>query len=443
MRCKFCFATFTDLNVVKHNFERSKTIITKLANAGFEKINFAGGEPTLVKELPQLLAHAKSLGMTTTIVSNGSMLSLNSRFNDIAANVDWIALSIDSLNDETNINSGRAINGKTVLTIQFYLDIISRIKKAGIKLKINTVVSKFNNVENMREFISTTQPDRWKILQAMPVEGQNCTNDGLFQITTTEFDEFLNRHTGLIAPSSFVPEYVDDIKGSYVMVSPEGTFFDSSIGKHFYSEPILEVGVTKALSQVHVDFNKFIKRGGIYQWSENQQDYFNITISGGVGSGKSTIGKLLAKRLGFEFTSLGNQVIRRAKEMKMNIDEFQNYCIKHPKEDTEIDNQFSNNCNNNSRQVIDYRLGFKFIDNAFNILLKVSTETAKLRVKSAERSTENWQKIQERELSFHDQFLGNYGIVNFLDASHYDLVIETDYLSPESIVNLIINQIKQ
>ena len=67
MRCKFCFATFTDLNVVKHNFERSKTIITKLANAGFEKINFAGGEPTLVKELPQLLAHAKSLGMTTTI----------------------------------------------------------------------------------------------------------------------------------------------------------------------------------------------------------------------------------------------------------------------------------------------------------------------------------------------------------------------------------------
>lgn len=64
MRCKFCFATFQD---VKHSIlpkghlpkEQAIEVILQLAEIGFEKITFAGGEPTLCPWLPELIATAK------------------------------------------------------------------------------------------------------------------------------------------------------------------------------------------------------------------------------------------------------------------------------------------------------------------------------------------------------------------------------------------------
>ena len=53
--CSFCFATFRDVR------GRSPThvalgVIDALADAGCQKLNFAGGEPTLRKDLGQLTA---------------------------------------------------------------------------------------------------------------------------------------------------------------------------------------------------------------------------------------------------------------------------------------------------------------------------------------------------------------------------------------------------
>jgi radical S-adenosyl methionine domain-containing protein 2 len=52
MRCKFCFATFQD---VKHSIlpkghlskEQAIEVVQHLTDIGFEKITFAGGEPTI------------------------------------------------------------------------------------------------------------------------------------------------------------------------------------------------------------------------------------------------------------------------------------------------------------------------------------------------------------------------------------------------------------
>jgi radical S-adenosyl methionine domain-containing protein 2 len=54
--------------------------------------------------------------------------------------------------------------------------------------------------------------------------------------------------------------------GSYIMVDPAGRFFDNLKGQYTYSEPILEVGIDKAFSQVTRDYKKFIDRGGKYDW---------------------------------------------------------------------------------------------------------------------------------------------------------------------------------
>ena len=50
------------------------------------------------------------------------------------------------------------------------------------------------------------------------------------------------------------------------MTDPLGRFFGNATGAQVYSAPILDVGVSAALSQVKFSAEKFVARGGIYEW---------------------------------------------------------------------------------------------------------------------------------------------------------------------------------
>ena len=46
--------------------EEVKRVISELASIGVQVVNFTGGEPTLQKDLPELLIYAKDLGLMPT-----------------------------------------------------------------------------------------------------------------------------------------------------------------------------------------------------------------------------------------------------------------------------------------------------------------------------------------------------------------------------------------
>ncbi|MCX7549018.1 viperin family antiviral radical SAM protein [Xanthomarina sp. F1114] len=267
MRCNFCFATFQDVKqtiLPKGHLPAKEAleVVTKIAEAGFEKITFAGGEPLLCKWLPKLIKTAKQSGMTTMIVTNGSKLT-EEFLKENKPYLDWIAVSVDSLEEENNIRIGRAITGKRPLSKAFYYDLVDTIRKYGYGLKINTVVNKINYKDNLTEFIEYANPQRWKVLQVLPIVGQNDIKIDAFKITDKEYNYFLNTHKDV---RSIVPESNDEIKGSYVMIDPAGRFFDNAQGKHNYSKPILEVGVNHALQTMNYNLEKFLNRGGVYDW---------------------------------------------------------------------------------------------------------------------------------------------------------------------------------
>lgn len=56
------------------------------------------------------------------------------------------------------------------------------------------------------------------------------------------------------------------LTGSYWMVDPAGRFFDNVDGRHRRSQPILEVGVAAAARQIRFAPDRFVARGGVYQW---------------------------------------------------------------------------------------------------------------------------------------------------------------------------------
>lgn len=271
MRCKFCFATFQDVKntiLPKGHLpkEDALKVVEKLAEAGFEKITFAGGEPSLCPWLIDLIQCAKSHNLTTMIVTNGTRLS-EKWLNKNQKYLDWIAVSIDSLNTTSNIMSGRAITGKRAISAEVYTEMIQRVKKYGYRLKINTVVSAVNWKEDMSSFILNANPERWKLFQVLPVRGQNsaCVDD--FLITDKKFNAFIERHNKVNEVLPVIGETNDLMTASYAMVDPAGRFFDNSKGQHTYSRPILDIGVEIALKEVSIDVHKFRSRDGIYDWN--------------------------------------------------------------------------------------------------------------------------------------------------------------------------------
>lgn len=272
MRCHFCFATFqaTKRDVLPKGHlpkEQALEVIKLLAEAGFQKITFAGGEPTLCPWLLDLIQYAKALGMTTMLVTNGSRLSPQ-WIESVSKYLDWITISIDSLSTTTNIESGRAIIGKKAIALNRYKELVKSIHTNKIKLKINTVVHAKNWEEDFSEFMQWANPKRWKIFQVLPIIGENDAYIQDFVISEDQFDMFIQRHRNRLGKSiTIVPENNDAMTNSYAMLDPAGRFFNNTTGALIYSPSILDIGVSDAYNFVHPSSDNFKERGGLYDWS--------------------------------------------------------------------------------------------------------------------------------------------------------------------------------
>ena len=268
MGCGFCFATFLDLPPQVATYlpqDDSVRLITLIAEAGFRKINFAGGEPSLCPWLSELIRHAKSLGLTTSVVTNGSRIT-ESWLNNLDGSLNILAISIDSVDAETQQKIGRTVKGRSPMTEADYLSIGESAKARGMRLKVNTVVNRHNVAEDFRPFIRAIAPERWKIFQVLPVAGQNGLRFDEFAIGQDEFDLYVARSRSVERDGiRVVAENNEAMTGSYLMIDPLGRFFDNTKGKHTYSHPILSVGVETALAETKVYPDRFIDRGGLYE----------------------------------------------------------------------------------------------------------------------------------------------------------------------------------
>jgi len=267
MRCNYCFATFRDVVaevLPKGHLPREEALrVVEMLAEHFAKVTFAGGEPMLCPWLPELIRAAKQREATTMLVTNGTKLT-HPWILKMAGELDWITLSIDSASDETHRRLGRAVNNKAITAADYALT-AACARRAGMRLKVNTVVTSLNVGEDMSNLIATLKPERWKILQVLPIEGQNDGKVEPLLCTPGDFEAFVERHRGLEAKGiTLVPEDNYAIRGTYAMVDPAGRFFDDAAGRHRYSEPILRVGLDHAFGQIAFSMDGFLRRGGDY-----------------------------------------------------------------------------------------------------------------------------------------------------------------------------------
>lgn len=139
----------------------------------------------------------------------------------------------------------------------------------GIKFKINTVVNRYNHLEDLNEEIARLDPVRWKVFQVLELKGENDgdqtkRNVKPFLITDEEFKAFTDRHT---KQKCLVIEDNSQMRDSYLLLDEEMRFLDCSSGGKIPSKSILDVGVASAIEHSGFDKEMFKSRGGVYDWT--------------------------------------------------------------------------------------------------------------------------------------------------------------------------------
>lgn len=254
-RCRFCFATFRD-DVGRLATRDAVRVLERVREAGAEKLNFAGGEPTLHPDLGYLVRAAKGLGMTTSIVTNGR--KLDALLDAHADALDWVGLSVDSGDERVQASLGRGVGDHLARSIA----LADRCRALGVRVKLNTVVTRATWNEDMTAFVERLAPERWKVFQVLRVVGQNDGSVEPLLITSEQFEAFVARHRAL-GP---IPESNAAMTDSYAMIDPLGRFYGDTDGVHRVSRPILEVGVVEALRSVGFRAEKLEARQGVYAW---------------------------------------------------------------------------------------------------------------------------------------------------------------------------------
>ncbi len=176
-----------------------------------------------------------------------------------------------------------------------------------------------------------------------------------------------------------------------------------------------------------------------------------ITISGALGSGKSTIMRMLAEKLGYETYSTGSAQRQIAQKYGVTTLELNHIADKNPDIDKEIDGVFSTLTQTGKRYVIDSRLAFFFIPSSFKIKLNIDMDEAARRVlndksRTSEVQCDSVEQMKEiliaRRQSEVNRFIDTYN-VNIDDETHFDLVVDTTNKTPNEICEIILTALQK
>ncbi|MCX6778955.1 MAG: (d)CMP kinase [Candidatus Magasanikbacteria bacterium] len=176
-----------------------------------------------------------------------------------------------------------------------------------------------------------------------------------------------------------------------------------------------------------------------------------ITISGIPGSGKSTVGKIIAQKLGYKFLSMGDMRGAIALKHNMTIDELNKIGEKENWTDKQVDDYQRELGQKENNLVVEGRVSFHFIPNSFKVFLNVDTPEAARRAleNRAERTDEKLpdtieeteKQLVERLKSDQNRYQKHYQI-DYLAPSNFDLFLNTTNLSIQEVVDIILDKIK-
>jgi cytidylate kinase len=175
-----------------------------------------------------------------------------------------------------------------------------------------------------------------------------------------------------------------------------------------------------------------------------------ITITGYPGSGKSTLGKGLAKALGLEHYSAGDFWREIAKEKGLSPTELNRLAEKDKSIDKLVDERTVALGKKEDNFVMDSRLAWHFMPKSIKIFVKADLKKAAERVFRDMRPDEKehcslqktYQNLLHRKSLEVERWKKVYG-VDYLDKKNYDIIIDTTGSGIDETREMVLKEIKK
>ena len=171
-----------------------------------------------------------------------------------------------------------------------------------------------------------------------------------------------------------------------------------------------------------------------------------ISITGKLGSGKSTICNILRERYGFEIFSTGTINREFARSLGITTLELNERLKSDPALDKEIDGTVTRLSieKKDEKLVFDSRMAWHFAKDTFKIFLTIDPMEAATRVMKNQRGAEEHydsvedacQGLIKRSTVERERFIQIYG-VDYYDHNNFNLVVDTTNRTPDEIVAII------
>jgi len=136
LNCTHCYIDAGRARANELSFGEIKSIIDDLKATGVFSLVFAGGEPYLRRDFPDILEYAASLDFIIAVVTNGSFLTREVLKKVPKGNVRF-TLSVDGIASHNVIRGGKS-------TFEFMASRLDLMKELGIPCSISSVISKAN-----------------------------------------------------------------------------------------------------------------------------------------------------------------------------------------------------------------------------------------------------------------------------------------------------------
>lgn len=143
-----------------------------------------------------------------------------------------------------------------------------------------------------------------------------------------------------------------------------------------------------------------------------------ITLGGPPGSGKSTIGRMLAARLDLPYFYIGNIRRQYALERGMNLEELNRRSLNDPASDKLADEYQAELPKRYGSFVLDAKLGYHFIPQSVKVYIDVDLRLGAERIFLQHRPEENWASVDEGTSAIQERMRN--------DQQRYQHLYQTD-----------------
>lgn len=170
-----------------------------------------------------------------------------------------------------------------------------------------------------------------------------------------------------------------------------------------------------------------------------------ITIFGLAGTGTTTVGRLLAEKLGYPFMSSGKLFREKAATLGLSLYDFEALCNTDASYDRALDNQLVVYGNTHQDFVLESRLAWHFIPDSFKVKILCDFDVRIARVARRDNETieEKKKKTLFREAAGPVRYRKSYGIVDFAPDGAFDLLLDSTHKKPSELVDDIFKRFQK